>query len=241
MRNAVAFLTSFGRAATPTPSTFAWFPLVGALIGLAVGAMWWMARHLWMPLPAAGIAVVADLALTGLLHFDGLADSGDGLIAPLAREQRMKAMADPAIGAFGLVSVSAILLLRVGALASMSPSPLALGGLWCLSRTLMVVMSETMTYARGDGLVSAFLGGGTRGGSRRVMLGASWVSGVVVAGVLVYVARGLRGLAALAGEVAAMALVALLSWRRLGGYTGDVLGASGVVGETVGLLILALR
>jgi adenosylcobinamide-GDP ribazoletransferase len=51
----------------------------------------------------------------------------------------------------------------------------------------------------------------------------------------------MRGLAALGAELIAIVLVALFSRRRLGGYTGDVLGAAGVVGETIGLLALAVR
>ena len=53
--------------------------------------------------------------------------------------------------------------------------------------------------------------------------------------------RGLHGVAAVGAEVLAMVLVLALAQRRIGGFTGDVLGAAGVVGETVGLLVLAAR
>jgi adenosylcobinamide-GDP ribazoletransferase len=158
MRRALAFLTPFGPAAPPNPATLAWFPAVGVLIGLAIGAIWWLSAQAWPPLAAAAVAVVADLALTGLLHFDGLADAADGLLAPLTRERRLQAMADPAIGAFGAISVGAVLLLRFGALASLRPVPLVLGGLWCASRASMVVMTQTLPYARPGGLVEAFVG-----------------------------------------------------------------------------------
>jgi adenosylcobinamide-GDP ribazoletransferase len=65
--------------------------------------------------------------------------------------------------------------------------------------------------------------------------------GVALSVVLVMIARGWRGLIALGAELVAIALVALFSRRRLGGYTGDVLGAAGVIGETIGLLALAVR
>src|ERR1700746_2243725 len=94
MRRAVSFLTPFGGPADPAPSALAWFAVVGALIGLAVGGIWWAARRGWAPPAAAAIAVIADAALTGLLHPDGLADAaarapppgGDG--RPAARRVR---------------------------------------------------------------------------------------------------------------------------------------------------------
>jgi adenosylcobinamide-GDP ribazoletransferase len=239
MRRAVSFLTPFGRAATPENTTLVWFPLVGGLIGFAVGGLWWLAAKVWLKLIAGAIAVAADLTLTGLLHFDGLADAGDGLLAPLTRERRLAAMADPAIGAFGALTVGAVLLLRFGAFASLRPSPLTIAGLWCASRTGMVAITEALPYARAEGLVKSFLG--VRSTLQRRLLRASIVGGVALSVVLVVLARGLRGLAALGAELIAIALVALFSHRRLGGYTGDVLGAAGVVGETIGLLALAVR
>jgi adenosylcobinamide-GDP ribazoletransferase len=239
VRRAVSFLTPFGRAATPQNTTLAWFPIVGALVGLAIGGLWWLAAKLWLRLLAGAVAVAVDLALTGLLHFDGLADAGDGLIAPLTRERRLAAMADPSIGAFGALTVGAVLLLRFGAFASLRPSPLVIAGLWCASRTAMVAITEALPYARPDGLVQSFLG--ARSTLQRGLLRGSLVGGIALSAALVVIARGVRGLAALGAELIAIVLVALFSRRRIGGYTGDVLGAAGVIGETVGLLALAVR
>ena len=105
MRRALAFLTPLGGASTPSPGALSWFPLVGALIGVAVGGVWWLAAKGWGPAPAAALAVAADLALTGLLHVDGLADSADGLLPHLDRQRRLEVMAEPGIGAFGLESI----------------------------------------------------------------------------------------------------------------------------------------
>jgi adenosylcobinamide-GDP ribazoletransferase len=239
MKRAVAFLTPFGRASTPNDTTLAWFPIVGALIGGAVGGLWWLAAKIWVALLAGAVAVVVDLILTGLLHFDGLADAGDGLLAPLSRERRLAAMADPAIGAFGALTVGAVLLLRFGAFATLRPVPLAVAGLWCASRTSMVAITELLPYARPEGLVRSFLD--TRSVRQRRVLRGSVALGVALSVVLVMIARGWRGLIALGAELVAIALVALFSRRRLGGYTGDVLGAAGVIGETIGLLALAVR
>jgi adenosylcobinamide-GDP ribazoletransferase len=216
-----------------------WFPIVGALIGLCVGGAWWLAARVWAPLIAGAAVVAADLVLTGLLHFDGLADAGDGLIAPLTRERRLAAMADPSIGAFGALTVGAVLLLRFGAFASLRPSFLFVGGLWCASRTAMVAITELLPYARPEGLVQGFLG--TRSTLQHALLRGSMVGGLLLAVGLVMIAKGVRGLIALAAELVAIALATLFSRRQLGGYTGDVLGAAAVIGETIGLLALAVR
>ena len=241
MRRAIAFLTPFGRASAPNPSTMIWFPAVGALLGLALGAIWWLVAKALAPLPSAAVVVAVDLALTGLLHFDGLADAGDGLLAPLTKERRLAAMADPTIGAFGAITVAAVLLLRFSALAALTPAILVLGGLWCASRTSMVLITETLSYARPTGIVRDFLGTEPRSRRQRVTIIASISAGLVLSIALVLIGRGTRGLAALGAELVAIAGVALLSRRRLGGYTGDVLGAAAVVGETIGLLVLATR
>ena len=83
MRAALAFLTPWPGARLPTPRALRWFPLVGALLGFVLGGLWWVTAKAW-PLPvAAAIVVVADLALTGMLHLDGLADCADGMLPHL--------------------------------------------------------------------------------------------------------------------------------------------------------------
>jgi adenosylcobinamide-GDP ribazoletransferase len=240
MISATSFLTIFGRAEKPTRNTLLWFPVVGLLVGLVVGSLWWLAGKAWPALPSAAVVLVADLLLTGLLHFDGLADAADGLVAPLSRERRLEAMADPAIGAFGVVVVGAVLILRFSSFAVLRPTPLVIGGLWCASRTVMATLTDVLPYVRPSGLVKDFLVE-SRGTGQRVGSWTVWVTGVVVAAVLMVVGRGVRGLVALGAELLAMAVVATLASKRIGGYTGDVLGAAGVVGETVGLLVLAMR
>jgi adenosylcobinamide-GDP ribazoletransferase len=238
MRRAVSFLTPFGGPADPAPSALAWFPAAGALIGLAVGGIWWAARQGWAPPAAAAIAVIADAALTGMLHLDGLADAADGLLPPLARARRLEVMADPRLGAFGAAGLAIVLLARFGAFASMPPSPLAIAGLWSGSRTAMAVTAQIVPYARPDGLASAFLPGGAARRAGPAVLG---LAGGLLALGLAFAGRGALGLAAVGAEAVGAAAVVLLAWRRLGGFTGDVLGAAAVAGETAGLLTLAWR
>jgi len=120
-------------------------------------------------------------------------------------------------------------------------------GLWSGSRTAMAVTARAVPYARPAGLASAFLGVPTAGAARpRVpaALASPAVLGLIGGLLAVFLAvagRGVHGLAAVGAEGAAAAGVVFLAWRRLGGFTGDVLGAAAVAGETAGLLTLALR
>ncbi|MGD0254398.1 MAG: adenosylcobinamide-GDP ribazoletransferase [Acidimicrobiales bacterium] len=245
MRRALAFLTPFGGAVTPSPAALAWFPPVGAVIGLGVGGIWWLAGRAWPAAAAAAVALAADVALTGYLHLDGLADAADGLCPPLEPDRRLAVMADPSVGAFGVVTVGVILLLRFGALASTRATPLVIGALWCGSRTAMAVIARTLPYARPGGLADAFVGTqGAADETGRVAQRSPVVPalvGLALAVCLAFAGRRAHGLAALAAEAVAVGAVVLLARRRIGGFTGDVLGAAGIIGETAGLLVLAAK
>ncbi|MCL4422830.1 MAG: adenosylcobinamide-GDP ribazoletransferase [Actinobacteria bacterium] len=238
-RAAVAFLTPLGGAFEPEGSALLWFPAVGLAIGLTLGGLWWALERIW-PVPvAAAIVVAADLGLTGMLHFDGLADSADGLLSHLDPASRLVAMAEPGVGAYGLAAGGLVILLRWVALDSILPAPLLLAGLWCTSRSLMAVVPGVIPHARKDGgLAASFLRPfrpprwqfatiALLGGAAGVAAGLSW--------------RILPGLISVLGAALAGTAVVWLGYRRLGGYTGDVLGAAGVLAETVGLLIAAVR
>ncbi|MEO5679906.1 MAG: adenosylcobinamide-GDP ribazoletransferase [Acidimicrobiales bacterium] len=237
MLAALAFLTSLpvGAGRRPSGRTLLWFPVVGALLGGVLGVTWRLLDRITrgQGLLVASLMVAADLALTGALHFDGLVDSADGLFAPVERARRLAIMAEPTVGAFGLAAGLVVLLLRIACFAQLAPRPLLLIGLWCASRTVMACVAAALPYARGEGLASAFLDGMPEA----LIIG---VPGALLA-VVAAAGAGLRGpLAVAAGLVAALG-VALLARRRLGGFTGDVLGACGMVCETVGLIVATLR
>jgi adenosylcobinamide-GDP ribazoletransferase len=234
MREALAFLTPFPGARRPSSRALPWFPVVGAAIGLALGGLWWATARIW-PLPVAAVIVVgADLVVTGMLHLDGLADAADGLLPHLTRERRLDVMREPTVGAFGMGAVVIVLLGRWAVFATVRPSPWLIAALWCASRTSMAAVLERVPYARShDGLAGAFMG--------------SRLPALIVAIAVV----GAAGVAALwslpAGPIVvlsslvAFSAVIYFAARRIGGFTGDVLGAAGMVGETVGLVVAAAR
>jgi adenosylcobinamide-GDP ribazoletransferase len=229
--SAWSFLTVVGPARPPGRSTLRWFPVVGVVLGALLGGVWWAADEVFAPGLAAVLVVGADLALTGLLHVDGLADSADGLLAPMDRDRRLEVMRRPDVGAFALAVVPTVLLARWAALAEQPVEPWALVGLWTLSRTAMAVAPAWLPYARPEGLATAFLAGARR-----------WVALAALPGVAALVlARGSRGAGAAVGAAVAAVAVLALARRRLGGFTGDVLGAAAVLAETAGLVVLAAR
>ena len=234
LAEAVAFLTALGRARRPTPRAVPWFPVVGAGLGLLLGLVWWGSAQVWPRPVAAAVVVAADLGLTGLLHLDGLVDAADGLLPHLDRGRRLEVMATPDAGAFGIGTAGAVLLLRWSALSAMAPHVVLVGALWCASRTAMAFTMGHVPYARsGGGLADDFRGGGRHtalllgAGGGALALGAAWS---VPAGPVAVAVAALGA----AGVVA-------LARRRLGGFTGDVLGAAGVVAETLGLCVAAAR
>jgi cobalamin 5'-phosphate synthase/cobalamin synthase len=232
-RRAVAFLTPLGGAVAPAPDALPWFPIVGSAIGAALGGLWWATDRVWSPAVAASLVVAADLGLTGMLHLDGLVDSADGLLSHLDRSRRLEVMSAPDVGAFGIAVAGAVLLARWAALASMHPAPLLVAALWCLSRTAMAGIATLQPYARADGgLATAFLGGRPF---------AALLTGAVFAFVLAAFWKLLPGTVSVLAALLAAAAVAGLARRRIGGFTGDVLGAAGILAETVGLIVAAAK
>ena len=138
-------------------------------------------------------------------------------------------MADPTVGAFGLAVVVGVLLLRFAAFASMDADVWLVAAAWCGARAVMAVAARALPYARaGGGLASAFTGGDWR------LVAAH---GLVLTVALGAVADGGRTVLAVASGLIAGAGVIWLAHRRLGGFTGDVLGAAGMVTETAAIVL----
>jgi adenosylcobinamide-GDP ribazoletransferase len=232
VRDALGLLTTLGRrGGALSAAALRWFPLVGAALGTLLGGWWWLTDRWWPVSVAAALVVVADLALTGMLHVDGLADTADGLLPHASRERRLEIMRAPDVGAFGFAAVASMLLLRTFALASLTPSIALLAAVWCMSRSTIASVPALVPYARDEGIASPLLAGAPR-----------WpILAVFPAVVLSAVDAGIGGATAVVATMLAASAVVLAGVRRIGGFTGDVLGAAIVVGETVGLVIGAAK
>ncbi|MCB1464052.1 MAG: adenosylcobinamide-GDP ribazoletransferase [Nitratireductor sp.] len=208
-----------------------YFPLAGLVIGIAVALVWLGVATLLPAMPAAGIAIAAGVILTGGLHEDGLADCADGLGSE-DREKILEIMRDSRSGSYGVAAIVLSLGLRWTALAAM---PIAAGALalviaHTLSRAAIALALRFSSYARREGTGSL------------VAAGISTEKVVVTATVALVIAAllgGLPGTAALVAGFAAAALVLLIMERRIGGYTGDVLGAMQQVAEIAAIIVLA--
>lgn len=228
-RSAVGLLTVVGGAAPPAPGAAAWFGPVGAVLGLVVGTVWLVADEVWPPALAAALVVAVDLALTGLLHADGLADAADGLLPPLERERRLQVMRTPDVGSFGVATLVVVLLVRWAALASQPSNVLLVVGLWATARASMGLALSTVPPARATGMAASF----RAHSPLEPAVGAA--VGVAIAGI----GAGPWGLAAALAVVGVAAGVVGFARRRVGGTTGDVLGAAAILGETAGLVVAA--
>jgi adenosylcobinamide-GDP ribazoletransferase len=206
------------------------FPLVGAALGALTAAVALAAEDPLTPLLAATLATTAGLALTGALHLDGLADSADGLGGD-SRERSLAIMRDHAVGAYGAAAIVLDLIARVtltAALLERSEALTALLAAGAISRATVVPLAFALPYAQPIPGAGAALSGAL--GGWRV------AATVAIGAALAILAAGLGGLVALALAAMAVLLVARLAGRRLGGVSGDVLGAAVELAELAALL-----
>jgi adenosylcobinamide-GDP ribazoletransferase len=218
-------------AARGARAAWAW-PVAGAAVGAIAAGAGLLLTRAGLPADVAAVAVLAVQAmLTGALHEDGLADSADGLWGGRDRERRLAIMKDSRIGSFGVLALGLGLMARWAALAAL----IGAGG-WvsavvaaaAVSRVPMAAIAALLPPARDSGLSH---GTGRPGGATLVLAAA--------------VAAGL----ALPGAGAALPLLLLavatvtLGWAalaraRIGGQTGDILGAGQQLGEIAALCVL---
>jgi adenosylcobinamide-GDP ribazoletransferase len=208
-----------------------YFPLVGVLVGLVNLLVWWIASRRLPASASIGLMMAASMLLTGAFHEDGFADACDGLGRGGSRERVLAIMKDSRIGAFGAIGLILMLGLKWTTLAAL-PSTVFVQSVVAshmLSRWYAVGLIAFLPYVREDADAKSkpFAGG---------LSGGSWI----LSGILGFL--GLAPLAwaytrdgapldwaALGAGACAAAVVALATAlyfrRRIGGYTGDCLGA----------------
>ena len=207
-----------------------WFPFVGLILGVTLAGVDSLTARLFPGLLGALLTVTAWKLLTGGLHLDGLADCLDGLVGR-DREHRLAIMRDSRIGTFGAVGLILFLMLEIVTVAELGPAVR-----W---RALIVV--PTLARAVPPVLARCFPS------ARPVGQGASFVTGVsalaapVALGIAAVIAVLTLRLAGVAALVVGLAMAFAVAWfqnRRLGGLTGDVLGATVELAELGALLTL---
>jgi adenosylcobinamide-GDP ribazoletransferase len=201
-------------------------PLVGALVGLLVAAAYAL-LGLWVPeLVAAAMAMGLGILATGALHEDGLADTADAFGGGRDRDEVLRIMKDSAHGSYGVIALTLSVVIRVASLAGLGPTAalLSLPVIHAFSRAGAAGLAGLLPPARVAGLGAAH----ASGRSRRPLL-VGWVSALILGTVLLGpVVFSFVVMAAAGGLV-----VGWLARRRIGGQTGDVLGAAEQVIEVL--------
>lgn len=233
-------------------SAWAW-PLVGAVLGaLAAGVA---SAATWLgvtPGVTAALVLATSALLSGGLHEDGLSDSADGLFGGWTKARRLEIMKDSRIGSYGMLALMLVTMARWSALTAL----IVFGNHWvaliatgAVSRAPMALMMSQLPNARGEGLSHAT----GRPSGQVALVGAG------IALTIVVLANGLSligaeialsdaalstgvsalGLAAL--TLLVMVLVSILALRRIGGQTGDILGATQQLAEAACLAALSAQ
>jgi adenosylcobinamide-GDP ribazoletransferase len=209
-----------------------YFPLVGCVVA-AIAAAVYFAAALVLPAPmAAVLSTAASIYLTGAFHEDGFADTCDGLGGGMTRERVLEIMKDSRVGAYGAIGIACMLATKLTALA-MLPPRVAVGALFLahpLSRLAAASLIWNLDYVRGEGKAKPLaqqmtgteftIAAATALLPVPVLLAAGWIAPDAV-------------LAAVLAALLAAAWLGRKLQQRLGGYTGDCLGAVQQVAEAL--------
>jgi adenosylcobinamide-GDP ribazoletransferase len=216
-------------------------PFIGLGLGLLVGGLAIALRALSAPALVAGLVAVAALAgLTRGLHLDGLADTADGLGSYQPRERALAIMKSPEIGPFGVVTLVLALVIPAACVAGLLGRPwwavlAALGAAVACGRT-------AVTWACREGVPAASATGLGALVAGTVKAPVPLVAGLATAAVSIAAVpnRLWQGPVAVTIGLGATVLLVRHVTRRLGGITGDVLGACVEIATVLTLIVLSL-
>jgi len=215
-------------------SSMIFFPVSGLFLGLFLSGIGRLLLMLnFSPLALSIILVVALVILTGGMHLDGLSDTADAFFSGRPREEMLEIMRDSHIGVMGVLSLVSVMLLKIGFLFSVSAAlkTTALLLMCVLSRWSAVLAMFLFEYARMEGKAKVFI----RGINLKVFL-----SSLAMVILLAFAIWRLKGLLVLAIVAGCAYLLGSFSRRKIGGITGDTLGATIELTETVVLFIMCI-
>jgi adenosylcobinamide-GDP ribazoletransferase len=224
-----------------------WYPLVGLLLAGLMGCWTWLVGLYHAPLLGAFLIVAAWVGITGALHVDGFCDLCDGLFGGKTPERRLEIMKDPHLGTFGLVGGILLLLGKFASVAEILKSRIAWEAKWevgaaiLLARCLVLSVAARARYPRPEGT-----------GKASVEATGWWESLLAVVFALVVMAAlpygesagianfAFRAVVVILPVLGMVMMLRLLCERRLGGITGDCLGAAIETAELTYLVSAAL-
>jgi adenosylcobinamide-GDP ribazoletransferase len=235
---ALRFLTIIplpGRRLTPGEigRATAYFPAIGAIIGLILLGLNWLLGLILPQLVVNILLLVALAVVSGGLHLDGFVDTCDGLVGHKTAAQRLRVMKDSRAGAFGIIGVAFLLLVKYAALSSvpalwLAPTLLLMP---VLSRWTMVWAVFAYPYARPSGLGKIFKQGASS---------SDFLVATLIALVIAVMPSELFGLFIMFGVWVVVMALAFYFKSRFGGLTGDTYGAINEIAEVLVLLFVCL-
>ena len=227
----------FGTAEKDLAHAAPFFPLIGLLLGCAAAPAAKLLFILLPPLPAAVLTTLLLLAFSGGLHLDGLADTADGFFSARTGARMLEIMKDSNIGTMGAIALLLVLLLKTACLASLNKQLLPAVLLMPLAgRTAILLLMALLPYPREQGLGRLFaLYFNSTAGKMAAL------AGLLLCALAAHVFAGAQGLSAVAVMLLLILCFAALCQRKIGGATGDTLGAACELAETALVLLFTVR
>jgi len=220
-----------------------YFPLVGVLIGVIGVAVWWLGSMILPPLVAVGLMMGVCLLLTGALHEDGFADVCDGFGGGTTRDAVLSIMKDSRIGAYGAIGVGMMLALKWSSLLSLPRAafPITVLGAHMASRWCAIGLIWRLPYVRAGADAKSRPFADNLRASDWFLSGALGALALLPVALRMDPAVGISWaralLAALACAMAVTFAVGAYFKERIGGYTGDCLGAVQQIAELTFLVV----
>jgi adenosylcobinamide-GDP ribazoletransferase len=210
-----------------------YFPVVGFLIGVAVASFDLALSRILPPLPVSAFVIIMLLSVSGGLHLDGLADTADGFFSSRRREEVLKIMRDSRTGPMGVAAIVCVVGLKFSALASLAPDArwATIVMMPLVGRCSLVILPGLLPYVRPEGgLATVF--------QQRDPVVPMLVA-VSVPPLAGWLMAGPRGLGMAAISLGCTLLFAAYSYARVGGFTGDTLGAACEIIEILPAIVAA--
>jgi adenosylcobinamide-GDP ribazoletransferase len=236
---ALRFLTSIPlpgkHEATPEQlgRATSYFPVVGLILGLVLAGLNWLLDFILPEAAVSALLVVAVVIVTGALHLDGLADTCDGIAGHKPIEDRWKVMRDSRTGAFGVVGIVTLLLVKFAALNGIPTVFMAAALIFmpAVSRWAMVYAIFAFQYAHKEGLGTAF-----KQATRWPQFTGATIVTLALAGAL-YPLFSATGFFIIGGTFVITTGVAFYLKYKFAGLTGDTYGAINEISEVTALLM----
>lgn len=201
-------------------------PLAGAITGGLGGLIYYLLVP-YNKLVASFLALLVTIILTGGLHIDGLSDTFDGFMACKDKEETMKIMKDSRIGVFGVLSIILLLIFKFILIISIKNLPLAMTLSFANSRLVLGPIISYKKTARSNGLGSLF----HNSKPKKLII----ISTIIY--LIAVISLDIKYTIPLIVNYIVAEYISYISYKKIGGLTGDVYGAIIEIGDTVSLLL----